>query len=64
MTTITRNMTLQTVTKGAVKYAEVDGHDEVLSYKDGSVGTIYIRKSAFTADNWPQHVTVTITERE
>ncbi len=64
MTTITKNMVLQAETHGAVKYAEVDGNGEVLSYKDGTFGTIYVRKSAFVSDNWPQHITVTIDERE
>lgn len=57
-------MTLQAETKGAIKYAEVDGHGEVLNYKDGTLGTIYVRKSAFFPDNWPKHIVVTIDERE
>lgn len=50
-------------TKGAHRYAEVDGDDDEVEFKEAAVGVIYIRQTAF-GKNAPAYLEVKITPQD
>jgi hypothetical protein len=61
-------MRLESVTKGAVRYQEVDsnGNDKKMFEPDTLIGTQYIRQGKLKAfrdvnGSWPQYIQITIT---
>jgi hypothetical protein len=68
---ITATLRLESVTKGAVRYQEVDdkGNDKKMFEPDTLIGTQYIRQGKLKQfrdanGHWPQHLTITITAAE
>lgn len=54
--------TLDKETKGALRYAEVNGEGKQVEIADGAkVGTLYIRKSAFPGGVTPRALNVVVT---
>ncbi len=48
------SFTLRNTTKGTVRYSENGKKDEHV------VGTLYVKKSAFPGEEYPEHITVTL----
>lgn len=60
MATATINFAFEKSTKGAHRFKEVDGDNNLVEYKDTAIGTLYIRKSYF-GDKAPKSISVEIT---
>ncbi len=53
---------LRNETKGALRYDEVREDGTIFTVQEGApLGSMYIRKSAFPAGNYPERLTVDIT---
>jgi len=61
METIEATFTLDRETKGAAKYSEVDVDSNVIPMQGASIGTLYVRKSAFKGQPIPKKVVVRVT---
>ena len=62
---ITKTLVLDKVTKGAVRYSEVDARGDIITdYREAVIGTIYVRKSALNGDGVPHTISVTINKVE
>ena len=63
---------LEGVTKGAVRYQEIDSNGQDLKMFDPNtlIGTQYLRQGKFkslrdhTTGEWPQYITVIVTTKE
>ncbi len=64
MNKIEIQMVQERQTHGAIKYSEVDADGIRLSMRDGTIGSIYLRKTAFTSGAYPVTITVTVEQRE
>ncbi len=61
MATIQVRFKLEKETKGALRYQEVDEKDEVIEQAWATIGTLYLRKSAFERGaSFPQLLRVTV----
>lgn len=59
LTTVTMN--LEKETQGAVRFHEVDADGNfITNFKDGRIGTLYLRKEVFETDTYPKSITVTV----
>ena len=60
MSKIEVHMVQEKQTHGAIKYTEVDSKGAPVKMQDGSIGSIYLRKTAFTSGAYPVNITVTV----
>lgn len=61
MEKFTANFILVKETKGALRYEQVDDAGKKVEIEDGaSIGTLYVRKSAFPAGHTPERLAIEV----